>query len=182
MESWHWLVVAAAFAVIEVAAPAMVCIWLAAAALGTAAVAWIIPSLCREQQALIFAAFAIASVAIGRIAFSRVRLPPSAACLNRRAQTCIWGGHSLSTGRSSTDGGSSKSTIRSGSSKDPHLPAGTRIRVTGAEWKERCCALPGSDLAFCGAQILLLGRSTRRNFCTLCSATWAAASIKRGAH
>jgi len=35
MEFWHWLVLAAAFAVIEIAAPAMVCIWLAAAALGT---------------------------------------------------------------------------------------------------------------------------------------------------
>jgi len=32
----HWLVLAAAFAVIEVAAPAMVCIWLAAAAFGAA--------------------------------------------------------------------------------------------------------------------------------------------------
>ena len=43
MVFWHWLVVAAAFAVIEVAVPAMVCIWLAAAALGAAAIAWFAP-------------------------------------------------------------------------------------------------------------------------------------------
>ena len=36
MALWYWLVLAAAFAVIEIAVPAMVCIWLAAAALGTA--------------------------------------------------------------------------------------------------------------------------------------------------
>jgi len=40
---WHWLVVAAVFAVIEVAVPAMVCIWFAVAALGTAATAWLAP-------------------------------------------------------------------------------------------------------------------------------------------
>jgi len=39
MAFWHWLVVAAVFGVIEVAVPAMVCIWFAAAALGTAAIA-----------------------------------------------------------------------------------------------------------------------------------------------
>jgi membrane protein implicated in regulation of membrane protease activity len=45
MPFWHWLVLAAVFGVVEVAAPAMVCIWLAAAALGVAAIAWLAPSL-----------------------------------------------------------------------------------------------------------------------------------------
>jgi len=36
MAFWHWLIGAAAFAVLEIAIPAMMCIWLAAAALGTA--------------------------------------------------------------------------------------------------------------------------------------------------
>jgi membrane protein implicated in regulation of membrane protease activity len=43
MAFWYWLALAAAFAVIEIAVPAMVCIWLAAAALGTAAIAWLVP-------------------------------------------------------------------------------------------------------------------------------------------
>jgi membrane protein implicated in regulation of membrane protease activity len=56
MGFWHWLVLAAAFAVIEIAVPVMVCIWLAAAALGAAAVAWFAPGLGWEHQAMIFAA------------------------------------------------------------------------------------------------------------------------------
>jgi inner membrane protein len=132
MEYWHWLVVAAAFAVIEVAAPAMVCIWLAAAALGTAAVAWIVPGLSWEHQALIFAAFAIASVAIGRMAFARVRLPPSPAHLNRRTQTYI--GRTFTLDRPIVDGrGRLKVDDTVWLVEGPDLPAGTHLRVTGAE-------------------------------------------------
>jgi inner membrane protein len=131
MEFWHWLVIAAVFAVIEVAAPAMVCIWLAAAALGTAAMAWIVPGISWEHQALIFAAFAIASVAIGRIGFARVRLSPNAAHLNRRAETYI--GRTFTLERPIVDG---RGQLKVGDTvwlvEGPDLPAGTRIRVTGA--------------------------------------------------
>jgi inner membrane protein len=132
MEFWHWLVIAAAFAVIEVAAPAMVCIWLAAAALGTGALASIVPGLSWQHQALIFAACAIASVAIGRIAFTRVRLPPSAARLNRRAQTYI--GRTFTLDRPIVDGrGRLQVDDTVWLVEGPDLPAGTRIRITGAE-------------------------------------------------
>jgi inner membrane protein len=132
MEFWHWLVVAAVFAVIEVAVPAMVCIWLAAAAFVTAAVAWIAPGLSWEHQALIFAAFAIASVAIGRIAFARVRLQPRAAMLNRRAQ--IYLGRTFTLDKPIVDGrGQLKVDDTVWLVEGPDLPAGTRIRVTGAE-------------------------------------------------
>ena len=132
MEFWHWLVVAAVFAVIEVAAPAMVCIWLSAAAFGTAAVAWIVPSLSWEHQALIFAAFAIASVAFGRIAFARVRLAPNAANLNRRAQTYI--GRTFTLDRPIVDGrGRLKVDDTVWLVEGPDLPAGSHIRVTAAE-------------------------------------------------
>lgn len=76
MPFWYWLVLAALLGVIEVAVPAMVCIWLAGAALGTAAISWIAPGLAWEHQALIFAALAVAGVALGRIAFAP---PPIAA-------------------------------------------------------------------------------------------------------
>ena len=49
---------------IEIAVPAMVCIWLAAAALGTAFIARLAPVAAWEYQALIFAALAVASVVI----------------------------------------------------------------------------------------------------------------------
>src|SRR5207302_6903328 len=73
MPYWYWAVLGAVLGVIEVAVPAMVCIWLAAAALGVAAISWRYPGLSWEHQALIFAALAIASVALGRTAFARTR-------------------------------------------------------------------------------------------------------------
>ena len=109
----------------------MVCIWLAAAAFATGAVSWIV-GLSWEQQALIFAAFAIASVAFGRIAFARVRLPSSAAHLNRRAQTYI--GRTFTLDGPIVDGrGRLKVDDTVWLVEEPDLPAGTHIRVTGAE-------------------------------------------------
>jgi inner membrane protein len=133
MELWHWLVIAAAaFSVIEVAAPAMVCIWLSAAALGSAALASIVPGLSWEHQALIFAACAIARVAIGRMAFTRVRLSPSAARLNHPAQTYL--GRTFALDRPIVDGrGRLQVDDTVWLVEGPDLPAGTRIRITGAE-------------------------------------------------
>ena len=84
MVFWHWLVIAALFAVIEIAAPATVCLWLAAAALGVAAIDWLSPELPWEHQALIFAILAIAGVVIGRMTLARLRPMPSDGRLNTR--------------------------------------------------------------------------------------------------
>jgi len=73
MPYWYWAVLGGVFAVIEVAVPAMVCIWLAAAALGVAAISWRYPGLAWEHQALIFAALAVASVVLGRTAVGRTK-------------------------------------------------------------------------------------------------------------
>ncbi len=131
MEFWHWLVVAAVFAVIEVAVPAMVCIWLAAAALGTAAIAWLAPGLTWEHQALIFAALAVASIAIGRMAFARIRARSSKAPLNRRAESYV--GRTFTLDRPIVDGrGRVKVDDTVWLVEGPDLPAGTRVKVTGA--------------------------------------------------
>ncbi|HJY47350.1 MAG TPA: hypothetical protein VJ349_01690 [Stellaceae bacterium] len=50
MPYWYWAAFGAVLAVIEVAVPAMVCIWLAAAALGVAAISWRYPGLAWEHQ------------------------------------------------------------------------------------------------------------------------------------
>jgi membrane protein implicated in regulation of membrane protease activity len=55
MPFWYWAAIGAVLGVIEVAIPAMVCIWLATAALGVAAIAWRYPGLAWEHQALITA-------------------------------------------------------------------------------------------------------------------------------
>jgi inner membrane protein len=132
MVFWHWLVVAAVFAVIEVAVPAMVCIWLAAAALGTAAIAWVAPGLGSEHLALLFAAFAVVSVAIGRMAFARARPRSSAAHLNRRAETYV--GRTFTLERPIVDGrGRLKVDDTVWLVEGPDLPAGTRVQVTGVD-------------------------------------------------
>ena len=132
MAFWHWLVVAAVFAVIEVAVPAMVCIWFAAAALGAAAIAWLAPDLAWEHQALVFAALAIAGVAIGRMAFVRMRRRSSEPRLNRRAETYI--GRTFTLERPIVDGrGRLKVDDTMWLVEGPDLPAGTRVQVTGAD-------------------------------------------------
>ncbi|HEX4184293.1 MAG TPA: NfeD family protein [Stellaceae bacterium] len=130
MVFWHWLVVAAVFAVIEVAVPVMVCIWLAAAALGAAAIAWFAPGLGWEHQALIFAALAVVSVAIGRMAFASTRPRSRPAHLNRRAETYV--GRTFTLERPIVDGrGRLKVDDTVWLVEGPDLPAGTRVQVTG---------------------------------------------------
>jgi membrane protein implicated in regulation of membrane protease activity len=132
MVFWHWLVLAAAFAVIEVAVPAMVCIWLAAAALGTALIAWLAPGVGWEFQALIFAGLAIANVAIGRLAFVRVRGRSGKLRLNRRAENYV--GRTFTLERPIVDGrGRVKVDDTVWLVEGPDLPAGTRVQVTGAD-------------------------------------------------
>ena len=132
MEFWHWLALAAASAVMEIAAPAMVCIWLAAAALGTALIVWLAPGIAWEHQALIFAALAIASVAIGRLAFTRIRGRSSKLHLNRRAETNL--GRTFTLDRPIVDGrGRLKVDDTVWLIEGPDLPVGTRVQVTSVD-------------------------------------------------
>jgi inner membrane protein len=128
----HWRAVAAGFAVIEIAVPAMVCIWLAAAALVTALIVWLAPGLSWEHQALIFAALAVASVTIGRLAFGRIRTQLSEVHLNRRAEIYI--GRTFTLERPIVDGrGRLKVDDTVWLVEGPDLPAGTRVQVTGVD-------------------------------------------------
>jgi hypothetical protein len=132
MAFWHWLVLAALFAVIEVASPAMVCIWLAAAAVAVAIVDWAAPGLAWEYQALLFAAFALIGVAIGRLVFARAGRPQREAALNRRAETYV--GRAFTLDQAIVNG---RGRLRVDDTvwqvEGPDLPPGARVRVTGAE-------------------------------------------------
>ena len=132
MPYWYWAILGAVFAVIEVAVPAMVCIWLAAAALGVAAISWRYPGLSWEHQGLIFAALAVASVALGRTAFARARSGEGERRLNRRAESYV--GRMFTLDGAIVDG---RGRLRVNDTiwlvAGPDLPAGTRVRVTGAE-------------------------------------------------
>lgn len=132
MPYWYWAIFGAVLAVIEVAVPAMVCIWLAAAALGVAAIAWRYPGLSWENQGLIFAALAIASVALGRTAFGRSGSSENGTHLNRRAESHI--GRMFTLDRPIVDG---RGRLRVDDTvwlvAGPDLPAGTHVRVIGAD-------------------------------------------------
>jgi membrane protein implicated in regulation of membrane protease activity len=132
MPFWYWLVLAAVLGVIEIAVPVMFCIWLAAAALGVAAIAWRYTGLSWEHQALIFAAVAIASVALGRTAFARTGSTVSVRHLNRRAESYV--GRMFTLDGAIVDGrGRLKVDDSVWLVKGPDLPAGTRVQVTGAD-------------------------------------------------
>jgi membrane protein implicated in regulation of membrane protease activity len=132
MPFWYWLILAAVFGVIEVAVPAMVCIWLAAAALGVAAIAWVAPGLGWEYQALTFAVLAIASVVLGRVAVAADRSPRNDRHLNRRAESYI--GRRLTLDGAIINGrGRLKVDDTVWPVAGPDLPAGTPVRVTGAD-------------------------------------------------
>jgi len=132
MPFWYWAVFAAVLGVIEVAVPAMVCIWLVAAALGVAVIAWRYPGLAWEHQALIFAALAVASVVLGRTAFARPGSTQNDRRLNRRAESYI--GRMFTLDGAIVDGrGRLKVDDTVWPVAGPDLPAGTRVRVTGVD-------------------------------------------------
>ena len=110
----------------------MVCIWFAAAALGAAAIAWLWPGLAWEHQALIFAALAVASVAFGRLAFTPARSPRKETRLNRRAESYI--GRTFTLDAPIVDGrGRLKIDDTVWLAAGPDFPAGTQVRVVGAD-------------------------------------------------
>lgn len=132
MPFWYWAVLGAVLAVIEIAVPAMVCIWLAAAAFGVTAIAWRYPGLSWEYQSLMFAALAIASVALGRRAFARAGSAESDRPLNRRAQSYV--GRMFTLDGAIVDGrGQLKVDDTVWLVAGPDLPAGTHVRVIGAD-------------------------------------------------
>ena len=132
MSFWYWAVLGAVLGVIEIAVPAMVCIWLSAAALAVAAIAWRYPGLAWENQALIFAVLAVASVVLGRTAFGRVASGGSDKRLNRRAESYI--GRKFTLDGAIIDG---RGRLRVDDTvwlvTGPDLPTGTQVRVTGAD-------------------------------------------------
>jgi len=133
MPYWYWAVLGAVFGVIEVAVPAMVCIWLAAAAFGVATISWRYPGLAWEHQGLIFAALAVASVALGRTAFARATRPGEGERhLNRRAHSYV--GRIFTLDGAIIDG---RGRLRVDDTiwlvAGPDLPPGARVQVTGAE-------------------------------------------------
>ena len=128
---WGWWIVGAALLVVEVLAPGIVFLWLGIAAFATGIVVLLLP-LGWELQLVVFAGFAVVSVAGGRT-WQRKNLHASdEPSLNRRAEQHV--GRVATLNEPIVDGtGRMKLGDSSWKVIGPDLAAGTKVRVVGVE-------------------------------------------------
>ena len=129
---WHWWILAAILASIEIVAPGVFFIWLGVAAGITGFVALVIPGLGWEIEALIFAILSVLTVIGWRTYMKKTKGDTPTSTLNRRGEQMI--------GRSATltepiENGRGKARFDAPvwRVEGPDLPAGARITVTGID-------------------------------------------------
>ena len=130
---WHWWILAAIFAGIEIVAPGVFFIWLGAAAALTGLIALVIPGLGWEIEALIFAVLAVVTVVYwrNRIKKSKTADDP-ASTLNRRGEQMI--GRTAVLAEPIQNGrGKAKIDDTMWRVEGADLPAGTQVKVTGVD-------------------------------------------------
>lgn len=128
---WHWWILAAIFAGIEIVAPGAFFIWLAAAAALTGLSALFIPGMSWQIEALIFAVLAVASIMFWRnyIKKNNGKEDPASG-LNRRGEQMI--GRTAVLSEPIQNGrGKAKIDDTMWRVEGSDLPAGTQIRVIG---------------------------------------------------
>ncbi len=132
IEFWHWWVLAALLGAVEILAPGAAFLWLGGAAglVGLALFVW--PAMSWELQGLLFALLAIAAVVGVRMLAARSAHTTSTPNLNRRAEQYIGTMHTLD---SPIVNGLGRAQVGDGlwTVVGPDLPAGTRVRVVGAD-------------------------------------------------
>ena len=128
---WHWWILAAIFAGIEILAPGVFFIWLGAAAALTGLIALVIPGLGWELEALIFAVLAVVTVVYWRNRIKKgAGTDDPAAMLNRRGDQMI--GRTAVLAEPIQNGrGKAKIDDTMWRVEGSDLPAGTQIKVTG---------------------------------------------------
>jgi hypothetical protein len=128
---WWWLLVAALLALVELFAPGIFSIWIAAAAAltGLAVLVFDVPFVF---QCALFALLAVASVAAGRRWYERFPVTSEDPKLNDRTARLI--GQTV-TVVGAIEGGEGR--VRVGDSvwpaRGPDVPEGTRVRIVAAE-------------------------------------------------
>lgn len=126
-----WLAAALALAIAELVAPGFFLIFIAAGAALTGFVVLAIPGLGWIAQALLFAAFSAAAVAIGRRWYHRDRLAEPSHGLNDRTAKLI--GKTVEVCEAIVAGeGRVKVGDGAWSATGPDAPAGALVRITGA--------------------------------------------------
>ena len=131
LSPWAWLAVAAVFGVLELAVPGIAFIWLALAAVLTAAAVglFVLPVVV---TALLFAELALIAVIAGR-RYARAALRPGAARgLNRRAERMVG---AIVTVSEPIAGGAGAVMVGDSPwrASGPDMPAGARARVVALD-------------------------------------------------
>lgn len=128
---WHWWILAGLCLLVELLAPGFIFLWLGISAGLVGLVLLLLPALGWQWQVLVFTGLALASVPLWlRL---RRRPPPGAAGrLNRRAEACIGELGILEQPLAQGRHGRVRLGDTTWAAVGPDLPAGSRVRVTGA--------------------------------------------------
>jgi membrane protein implicated in regulation of membrane protease activity len=89
LQFWHWLILAALFAGIEILSPGFFFIWLGGAALIMGLITLVISSMSWEAQVILFAALAAISVFAWYKFGRKIAIGTDDATLNRRGESLI---------------------------------------------------------------------------------------------
>ena len=141
---WWWLIAAAALGIFELFLPGVFLVWMAAAAAVTGIVVALLPLPLPFQLAL-FGLLAMAAVLGGRRHYERNPVPTSDPMLNDRTARLIGQNVVVVT---AIENGEGRVKVGDGvwTARGPDAPAGTPMRVTGADGNclrvEAIAALP----------------------------------------
>lgn len=132
IEFWHWLILAAVLAAIEIVAPGVFFIWLGGAAALTGLIFFFFSSASWEVQGLVFAIFSAIGV-IGWHRFQRATMGDEpATTLNRRGEQLV--GRVVALSEPIINGrGSARIDDSVWRVEGADLPAGARVKITGAD-------------------------------------------------
>ena len=131
LQFWHWFILAAIFAGIEMLTPGFFFIWLGGAALLLGLITLVISGMGWELQLILFAVFAAASV-FGWYKFGRkVTIATDDATLNRRGESLVG---------------------RTGALVEPIVNGRGRVKIDDSVWSAE-----GDEDAPIGAKVLVTG-------------------------
>jgi membrane protein implicated in regulation of membrane protease activity len=128
---WHWWIAAAVLFALEVFSPGVIFLWLGVGAVVAGFAALVYPGLGWRFESMIFAIVSMASAVVGKSWWDEFRKRSDKPDLNDRAKTLLGKTGTLDeaiengTGRLKLGDSSWKVT-------GPDLPAGARVKVTGA--------------------------------------------------
>jgi len=129
---WHWLILGVALAIIEVAAPGVVFLWMGIAAILTGLIVLTVDTLSWQSQVLVFAGLSVVSVVSGRLWLRSRPTETDHPTLNRRGQQYV--GRVFTVDEKMVNGmGKVRVDDTSWKISGDDFDAGTKVRVTAVE-------------------------------------------------